>query len=93
MCWIHGADDAIISDSAVTDVGFLGKIGVVPGWPGEDVFPPSPMFSQIRHFLEKYQGSGGFCQVHILPETGHTPFLEKPEECARIILSFLSRQA
>src|SRR5688500_8451176 len=43
VLWIRGADDAIVSDTSLFDLGFLGKLGAVPGWPGEDVFPPQPM--------------------------------------------------
>ena len=34
-----------------------GSLGAVPGWPGEDVFPPQPMVAQIRAVLERYRGA------------------------------------
>ncbi len=45
VLWIRGADDALVSDTSLLDFGYLGQIGVVPGWPGEEVYPPQPMVS------------------------------------------------
>src|SRR5690606_34185804 len=40
VLWVYGADDQIVSDTSLSDVGYLGKLGYVPGWPGDEVFPP-----------------------------------------------------
>ena len=37
MLWICGDLDKIVSDSSFFDLGTLGKLGYVPGWPGEEV--------------------------------------------------------
>ncbi|QPC81962.1 alpha/beta hydrolase [Phototrophicus methaneseepsis] len=80
VLWIRGAEDLIVSDNSMVDMGALGQMGAVPGWPGADVFPPQPMVSQTRAVLEQYQASGGDYEEVVLPETGHSPYLEKPDE-------------
>lgn len=75
ILWIRGADDQIVSDSSLFDMGTLGSLGAVPGWPGADVFPPQPMVSQTRAVLERY---GNFSE-HVIAECGHSPQIEKPE--------------
>uniref|UniRef100_A0A7C3WNQ9 Alpha/beta hydrolase n=1 Tax=Thermofilum pendens TaxID=2269 RepID=A0A7C3WNQ9_THEPE len=80
VIWVHGSLDQMVSDSSVIDVGFLGKSGFIPNYPGEDVYPPQPMFSQIKAFLEEYQDRGGSVEVRIINGAGHTPFIEKKAE-------------
>ena len=46
VLWIRGADDQIVSDQSLFDVGTLGALGAIPGYPGSDVFPSQPMVSQ-----------------------------------------------
>jgi hypothetical protein len=38
---VHGAKDAIGSDQSMFDLATLGKLGFVPGWPGDDAAPRS----------------------------------------------------
>jgi len=76
ILWVRGDSDMIVSDNSFFDLGTLGKLGYVPGWPGEDIYPPQPMVGQTRHVLEQY---GRFEEV-VITETGHTPFIEKPAE-------------
>lgn len=80
MLWIRGDSDMIVSDSSFFDFGTLGKLGYVPGWPGEEVYPPQPMVGQTRHILEQYQAKGGSFEEVVIAETGHSPYIEKPEE-------------
>jgi pimeloyl-ACP methyl ester carboxylesterase len=80
VLWVYGLDDQIISDNSLFDLGTLGMLGVVPGWPGAEVFPPQPMVSQIKAVLEAYQANGGSVTTVALPDCGHTPYLEKPTE-------------
>lgn len=77
VLWVRGADDQIVSDNSFFELGTLGKLGAVPGYPGEDVFPPQPMIGQTRAVLEKYQAAGGSYQEVVLADAGHTPYLEK----------------
>lgn len=83
VLWIRGKDDMVVSDSAASDPGFLGMMGLIPGWPGEDVFPPQPMIGQTRAVLEKYAASGGDYEEVVIEDAGHLPFIEKPEEFNR----------
>lgn len=80
VLWVRGIDDQIVSDNSMFDFGTLGKLGAVPGWPGEDAFPPQPMVGQTRRVLERYAERGGRFRELALPECGHTPYLEKPAE-------------
>ncbi|TXJ06419.1 MAG: alpha/beta hydrolase [Aeromicrobium sp.] len=89
VLWIHGAKDAIVSDESGFDLATLGKLGVVPGWPGADVAPPQPMVSQTRAVLEAYGAAGGkFTEVVL--DCGHSPQVERPEEFAAAISKHLS---
>ncbi len=57
-------------------MGTLGKAGFMPGWPGDDVFPSQPMVGQTRAPLELY---GDHREV-VMADTGHSPYIEKPQE-------------
>ncbi|MEP7290710.1 MAG: alpha/beta fold hydrolase [Chloroflexota bacterium] len=80
ILWIRGDSDQIVSDQSLFDLGTLGALGAVPGWPGAEVYPSQPMVSQIRAVLDKYQAAGGVYSELVLTDVGHTPYLEKPEE-------------
>ncbi|GAB3274414.1 alpha/beta hydrolase [Sinomonas notoginsengisoli] len=79
VVWIHGDADAIVSDASMADLNYLGQLGVVPGWPGEEMAPPQPMVAQTRHVLEAYRAAGGAVTEVELPGCGHSPHLEFPE--------------
>jgi pimeloyl-ACP methyl ester carboxylesterase len=79
ILWIRGAEDQIVSDNSLFDIGTLGKLGAVPGWPGEAIYPPQPMVGQTRAVLEKYAAAGGQYEEIVFEDCGHTPYLEKPE--------------
>jgi len=81
MHWVRGDSDMIVSDNSFFDFGTLGKMGFVPGYPGEETYPPQPMVSQTRHVLQQY----GNYQETVIAETGHSPFIEKPQEFAKIL--------
>ncbi|WP_440763975.1 alpha/beta hydrolase [Natronorubrum sp. DTA7] len=78
VLWIRGDSDQIVSNESFFDVGTLGRMGEVPGWPGEDVFPPQPMVEQTRAVLEEYAEAGGEFEEVVFSNTGHTPHLEVP---------------
>jgi pimeloyl-ACP methyl ester carboxylesterase len=80
ILWVRGDSDMIVSDSSFFDFGTLGKLGYVPGWPGEEVYPPQPMVGQTRNILEQYKAKGGLYEEVVIADTGHTPYVEKPEE-------------
>jgi len=80
VLWVRGADDRIVSDQSLTDVGTLGTMGLIPGWPGAEVFPPQPMLGQIRAVLEQY---GAYEEV-VFEDCGHSPYIEKPDAFNRV---------
>ncbi len=80
VLWVRGSHDLVVSDSAAADPGVLGMMGLIPGWPGAEVFPPQPMLGQTRAVLEKYANAGGSYRELVIADTGHVPFIEKPEE-------------
>lgn len=79
VLWIRGAEDQIVSDNSLFDVGTLGKMGAIPGYPGEDVFPPQPMIGQTRTVLEKYAEAGGAFEEVVFENCGHSPYIELPD--------------
>lgn len=78
VLWIRGENDAIVSDASFFDLNYLGQIGVIPGWPGEDVAPAQPMIAQTRAVLEAYAAAGGEFREVVLENCGHSPHLEHP---------------
>jgi pimeloyl-ACP methyl ester carboxylesterase len=90
ILWVRGADDQIVSDNSLFDLGTLGALGAVPGWPGADVFPPQPMVSQTRAVLEQYQAAGGRYSEEVFADTGHTPYIERPEDFNRLFHAHLA---
>lgn len=89
VLWVRGDSDAIVSDTSVLDFGTLGRMNAVPGWPDEEIFPPQPMVSQIRAVLDAYEAHGGTYREEVIPDCGHTPHVEKPEEFRRLLFDFL----
>lgn len=79
ILWIRGANDIIVSDQSFFDFGFLGSLGYVEGWPGDEIYPPQPMVSQTRYVLDEYQNKGGSYEEIIVDDAGHSPHIEKPE--------------
>jgi pimeloyl-ACP methyl ester carboxylesterase len=91
VLWIHGDKDQIVGDSSMFDIATLGKLGYVPGWPGDEVAPPQPMLQQTRDVLEKYAAQGGSFEEHVIEDAGHSPFIEKPGDFNRIFKDFLQK--
>ncbi|HSF83629.1 MAG TPA: alpha/beta hydrolase [Anaerolineales bacterium] len=80
ILWVRGSHDLVVSDTAASDPGYLGMLGLLPGWPGEDAYPPQPMVGQTRAVLEKYAAAGGSFKEVVIQNAGHVPFLEKADE-------------
>ncbi len=89
ILWLRGDSDQVISDMSMFDLATFGKLGVIPGWPGNDVCPPQPMIAQTRHVLENFAASGGSVQEVVIEDCGHTPFVEKADEFNRALHAFL----
>ncbi len=92
VLWVRGAEDLIVSDTSLFDFGFLGQLGAVPGWPGAEVHPPQPMVSQVRIVLDAYAKNGGGYREEVMPETGHSPHIERPEAFRSLLSAFLGAQ-
>jgi pimeloyl-ACP methyl ester carboxylesterase len=91
VLWIRGADDQVVSDTSAFDLGHLGKLGAVAGWPGDEVYPPQPMLRQVRAVLEAYREAGGSVREIVLPDVGHSPHIEAPEKFRAALLEFVIR--
>ena len=90
ILWVRGADDQIVADNSFFDLGTLGQLGYVPGWPGADVHPPQPMVSQTRAVLDQYAAQGGHYSEVVIPNTGHSPYIEEPDEFAALLEAHFS---
>lgn len=90
VLWIRGADDQIVSDTSLFDLGYLGKLGAVPCWPGDEVYPAQPMIQQMRAVLDAYREAGGTYREEVLPNVGHSPHIEAPEAFCAAFFPFLS---
>jgi pimeloyl-ACP methyl ester carboxylesterase len=89
VLWVRGDSDQIVGDNSLFDLGTLGKLGLVPGWPGDEVCPPQPMVSQTRAVLEKYSAEGSSFREVVIADAGHSPYIEKPEEFMAALLGIL----
>ncbi|MFG2036650.1 alpha/beta fold hydrolase [Dactylosporangium sp. NPDC048998] len=85
VVWIRGDQDAIVSDGSFFDLAQLGKLGLVPGWPGEDECPPQPMVGQTRAVLQRYAEKGGSFREIVYEGVGHSPHIERPEDFAAVL--------
>jgi pimeloyl-ACP methyl ester carboxylesterase len=90
ILWVHGTADIVVADGAAWEIGTLGKMGAVPGWPGEDAFPPQPMVSQIRDVLERYRDAGGRVAMEMFEGSGHFPAMDARERFAGLFFGFVA---
>ncbi|MFG1843580.1 alpha/beta fold hydrolase [Micromonospora sp. NPDC049175] len=93
VTWVRGDADAIVSDTSLFDLAYLGSLGLVPGWPGAEACPPQPMVGQTRSVLERYAAAGGTYQEVVLPGCGHSPHLERPAEFVAELLALTTGPA
>lgn len=89
ILWLHGADDQIVSDTSLFEMGYLGQVGAIPGWPGAEIYPPQPMKTQTRLVLSRYQANGGEVREEVFQNCGHSPHLEKQAEVLRVFTEFV----
>jgi len=80
VLWLRGADDVIVSDTSLYDLAYLGSIGAIPGWPGDQAWPPQPMVAQTRAVLNGYAVAGGRYREAVIEDAGHGPHLDQPEQ-------------
>ncbi len=89
ILWTHGTEDIVVADGSPWEMGTLGSLGAVPGWPGEEAFPPQPMVSQIRAVLERYAARGGRADMHMFEGSGHFPPIDAAERWSATFFDFL----
>lgn len=89
VLWTHGTADIVVADGSPWEMGTLGKLGLVPGWPGEDAFPPQPMVAQIRAVLEDYRARGGRAEMEMFEGSGHFPAMDAQERWSELFFGFL----
>jgi pimeloyl-ACP methyl ester carboxylesterase len=90
VLWTHGTADIVVADGSAWEMGTLGKMGVVPGWPGEEVFPPQLMVTQIRTVLDRYREAGGHVQMEMFEGSGHGPLFDAAERWSKLFFEFLA---
>jgi hypothetical protein len=74
-------------------MGTLGALGAVPGWPGEDAFPPQPMVAQIRGALERYAAAGGRVETEMFAGSGHFPAIDAAARWSARFFAFVESVA
>ena len=89
VLWVYGSEDVAVSNSAASDPGTWGPQGLLPGFPGEDKYPPQPMMEQIRKLLEDYTGAGGTFHEVSVERCGHVPFISHQDEFNRVFHCYL----
>jgi len=91
VLWVRGAEDRIVSDASMLDLAVLGRMGELPGWPGEEQMPPQPMVAQTRQVLKRYRDAGGDYAEVVVEGAGHSPHVERPDEFRSALFGFLRR--
>lgn len=89
LLWVYGEDDFIVCNNSPTDAGAQGQLGLRPNWPGEQVFPPQPLLSQVLYALDQYAARGGTVERLTLANVAHTPCQERPAEFQAALLKHL----
>ncbi|MEA4812354.1 MAG: alpha/beta hydrolase [Anaerolineaceae bacterium] len=91
ILWVRGDADAIVSDHSMFDLGTLGCLGYIPGWPGHEIYPPQPMVTQTRSVFEAYAANGGEFSEYVIADTAHSPHIEKPQAFSELFHPFLEK--
>nr|WP_276576103.1 alpha/beta hydrolase [Oceanirhabdus seepicola] len=91
ILWVRGKDDQIVSDNSFFDLGTLGKLGFIPNWPGDEVYPSQPMVSQTREIFNQYKANGGIYKEIVFEKCGHSPHIEKQEEFLEVFSEFIEK--
>ena len=91
LLWLRGDSDQVVADMSMFDLATFGKLGVIPGWPGDEVCPPQPMIAQTKHVLDNYAAAGGSVQEVVIEECGHTPFIEMADQFNQALHQYLAQ--
>ncbi len=89
ILWIRGSADVAIADPAASDPANLGRLGLIPDYPGEEIYPPQPMIAQTRAVLERYAAAGGEYREVAIEDSAHVPFITTPEPYDEAFHAFL----
>lgn len=89
ILWVRGADDAVVADESPWDMATLGKLGVIPGWPGDEIHPPQPMVAQTRAVLERYAAAGGTYREVVYEDSGHGAHIDHADDFSREFFAFV----
>lgn len=90
ILWTHGTADIVVADGSAWEMGTLGKLGYVPGWPGDEVYAPQPMVSQIRNVLEEYRSKGGKVHIEMFEGSGHGPVMDAADRWGKLFFDFVA---
>ena len=91
ILWTHGSADIVVADSSAWEMGTLGQMELVPGWPGVDIFPPQQMVSQIRDVLTAYGEHGGDVTMEMFEGSGHGPHIDAADRWAELFYGFIQK--
>ncbi len=91
VLWIRGANDLIVSDASFLDINNLGKMGMIPGWPGNETHPPQPMVTQMRALLDEYKRNGGMYTEAVFEDCGHSPHIEYEKKFKELLFNFIGK--
>ena len=89
LLWVRGDADAIVSDASYFDINYLGQVGVIPGWPGEETAPAQQMVAQTRAVFDRYAANGGSYLEEVFAGAGHGPALEQPERFTELLVAHI----
>lgn len=90
LLWTHGSADLIVADGSMLEAGTLGQAGLIPGWPGAEVFPPQQMVSQIRTVLQRCAAAGGSVRTEWFDGSGHGPLFDAEDRWTAVVREFLA---
>ena len=91
VLWTHGSADIVVANGSAWEMGTLGSMELVPGWPGADTFPPQQMVTQIRNVLEAYQGAGGQVHMETFEGSGHGPHIDAADKWSKLFFEFIQK--
>ena len=92
VLWVRGDGDMAVGDTAAGDPATQGAMGLIPDYPGPDVFPAQPMVGQTRRFLERYEAAGGWFEELVVADCGHVPSITHPADFNRAFHAHLARK-
>lgn len=91
ILWVHGSADIVVADGSAWEMGTLGKMGIIPGWPGDEVFPPQMMVTQIRTVLQRYADQGGNVQMEMFDGSGHGPPFDAAQRFGEVLFKHIAK--